>query len=42
MIGTLDNVKVRVRCHNPKDVKSAEFNGTKSIDEAIKFLNEVR
>ncbi len=39
MQGIIDNVKVRVRSHNPKDVKSGEFN---NIDEAIAFLNGVR
>jgi len=39
MAGIIDNVKVRVRTHNPSNVKSGEF---RNIDEAIAFLNILR
>lgn len=38
MEGTIDNVKVRIRAHNPSDVESGEFN---SIAEAISFLSRI-
>ena len=42
LVGTLNNVKVRVRAHNPHEVIEREFNGKSSIEEAIIFLRSVR
>jgi hypothetical protein len=38
MEGTLDQVKIRVRTHNPQNIIEREFSGTKSVKEAISFL----
>ena len=39
MEGTVDNVKVRVRTHNPQNIESGEF---RTIDEAINFLYSLK
>lgn len=39
MDGIIDNVKIRVRTHNPSNVESKECN---TIDEAIDFLYSLK
>ena len=39
MEGTIDNIKVRVRTHDPQNVESVEC---KTIDEAIQYLKSLR
>lgn len=39
MEGKIDNVKVRVRTHNPQNIETKEC---ENIDEAIEFLNSLR
>jgi len=39
MEGTIDNVKIRVRSHNPQNIESKEY---KSIDEAIQYLSTLQ
>jgi len=39
MEGTINNVKVRVRTHDPQNVESVEC---KTIDEAIQYLKSLR
>lgn len=39
MIGKIDNIKIRVRTHNPKNIEEIECN---NIDKAIQFLNSLR
>lgn len=38
MEGTIDNIKIRVRTHNPQNIELKEID---NIDEAINFLNSL-
>lgn len=38
MNGIIDNVKIRVRTHNPSEVDEQEFN---NIEEAVYFLQNI-
>jgi len=39
MEGTIDNIKIRVRTHNPKNTELKEC---RTIDDAIDFLYSLR